>query len=29
MAKMRYYLTVVPMTNKELDTIDAQITLPY
>jgi hypothetical protein len=26
MAKMRYYLTVVPMTNKELDTIDAQIT---
>jgi hypothetical protein len=23
---MRYYLTVVPMTNKELDTIDAQIT---
>ena len=26
MAKMRYYLTVVPMTNRELDTIDAQIT---
>jgi hypothetical protein len=26
MAKMRYYLTVVPMTNKELHTIDAQIT---
>ena len=23
---MRYYLTVVPLTNKELDTIDAQIT---
>jgi hypothetical protein len=26
MAKMRYYLTVVPMTNKELDAIDAKIT---
>ena len=26
MSKMRYYLTVVPMTNKELDIIDAKIT---
>jgi hypothetical protein len=26
MAKMRYYLTVVPMTNEELDAIDAKIT---
>jgi hypothetical protein len=26
MAKMRYYLTLFPMTNKRLDTIDAQIT---
>ena len=26
MSKLRYYLTVVPMTNRELDHIDAQIT---